>query len=96
MGDLQKLEIALTRLATQFEDHTKYDQKFFSNIEKKMDTLLARCKSIEDKVDLQNGRVRKLEEWKQWMKGGMAVILTLGGVIVALLVYIWKNTIGGV
>ena len=45
--------------------------------------LLGAVKRIEEKIDIQNNRVSKLENWRSWLVGAFAGAGLLVGYIVA-------------
>jgi len=46
----------------------------------KHEELKLLLKGLNDKVDLQNGRVRKLEEWRSYLAGALAILGFLIGI----------------
>lgn len=49
-------------------------------LNEKLEHIHEDVKRIREGVQLQNGRVRKLEGWKSWVTGGLCVISFLVGV----------------
>lgn len=51
----------------------------FKDVCERMNThntnTLSRLDAIDTKLGIQNGRTRKLESWRSWMTGGMAVFI---------------------
>ena len=59
----QKQEVAFTRLATNYENHTKQDEEHFADIK-------ARLQNIEKKIDLWSLKVAGIG-------GGMSLLVTI-------------------
>ena len=47
-------------------------------------TVLERLAKIDAKLEIQNGRVAKLENWRAYLAGGMAVIIVGLPIIIKL------------
>jgi len=61
------------------EDHESDIRQEIRDLRKENSTA---HRDIFDEVKRQNGRVRKLENWRSWITGGLA-ILTLGLILFA-------------
>ena len=54
--------------------------------------IIGALKRIEEKLDLQNGRIRKLENWRSFIVGGMALIAFLMIVLMPTVVGQWLGS----
>ena len=85
----RKTDIAMVALTEKVNSIYAFLQREFGNT--KDDGFGAvegetkkQLRELNDKVSKQNGRVKKLEDWRFYILGGIAMFMFLSGIIVAL------------